>query len=456
MKKQMRRGMSALLVLLMVSSLAACGGNSDSAGTFSKDGKKVLKVAHVFSETGDSGTDALFSEPYQWILKAKEEFEEKYPDYVVELEYIDANNIDAKMMSDAASGISHDVVMTQSPMIAQHMKSQSLYNIEEFYNGWSQEEQEDFNWNPVWDNLKNNGEGLYAIPFGLHTRTLAYRKSYFKDAGLDPDSPPKTFDEVVEYAKKLTDAENDRWGLGIYLGPHMAACEAMMALTWSRGGAIFDDASGKATFTDPACVEAVNWVYDCVYNEKISPSWTMSGDHSETLLSPFLEGKFAMAYGIGNYWLADTEKTGLTEGAYPASSEVDGDVTWCVIPEEDGSLYCNAWCLGIHANTSDAEASMHFIECALDPSVIGLSQSFGGLPARASEYEGDIYSADFWQTWFHMAVENGHCAPETPYFSNLSDALVQAVQEIMLSEDASSIEGTLKQYEDDFNSQYAE
>lgn len=44
---------------------------------------------------------------------------------------------------------------------------------------------------------------LLAIPFVVASRTLTYRKSFFADSGLDPDRPPATWDELVEYGKRL-------------------------------------------------------------------------------------------------------------------------------------------------------------------------------------------------------------------------------------------------------------
>jgi sn-glycerol 3-phosphate transport system substrate-binding protein len=44
---------------------------------------------------------------------------------------------------------------------------------------------------------------LYSMPFNASSAILYYNKTAFKEAGLDPDKPPKTFDEVTEYAKKL-------------------------------------------------------------------------------------------------------------------------------------------------------------------------------------------------------------------------------------------------------------
>lgn len=51
---------------------------------------------------------------------------------------------------------------------------------------------------------------LYSMPFNSSTPILYYNKTAFKDAGLDPEKPPKTFDEIKEMSKKLTkkDASN--------------------------------------------------------------------------------------------------------------------------------------------------------------------------------------------------------------------------------------------------------
>ena len=45
---------------------------------------------------------------------------------------------------------------------------------------------------------------LYSMPFNTSTPILYYNKNMFKDAGLDPAKPPKTFDEVAAAAAKLT------------------------------------------------------------------------------------------------------------------------------------------------------------------------------------------------------------------------------------------------------------
>ncbi len=48
-----------------------------------------------------------------------------------------------------------------------------------------------------------NGK-LYSMPFNSSNPILYYNKTLFKKAGLDPNHPPRTFEELLEFAKKLT------------------------------------------------------------------------------------------------------------------------------------------------------------------------------------------------------------------------------------------------------------
>ncbi|MGP1397650.1 MAG: ABC transporter substrate-binding protein [Inquilinaceae bacterium] len=55
--------------------------------------------------------------------------------------------------------------------------------------------------------------GVYGIPRASNTIALYYNKDLFRAAGLDPDSPPETWDELYEAAKTLTDPANDVYGI---------------------------------------------------------------------------------------------------------------------------------------------------------------------------------------------------------------------------------------------------
>jgi multiple sugar transport system substrate-binding protein len=55
----------------------------------------------------------------------------------------------------------------------------------------------------LWDEMKWDGH-TYAIPTGTACEAFYWNKAHFREAGLDPDKPPKTWDELEEFAEKLT------------------------------------------------------------------------------------------------------------------------------------------------------------------------------------------------------------------------------------------------------------
>ncbi|MFW5855702.1 MAG: ABC transporter substrate-binding protein [Bacillota bacterium] len=81
-----------------------------------------------------------------------------------------------------------------------------------------------FDWGKFLPSVANyysvNGQ-MQSFPFNSSTPVLYYDKVAFEEAGLDPNDPPQTFEELYEYAEKLTvedeDGDIDRYGftLGI-------------------------------------------------------------------------------------------------------------------------------------------------------------------------------------------------------------------------------------------------
>lgn len=61
------------------------------------------------------------------------------------------------------------------------------------------------------------GDDVYALPFGITTRGLIYNKDMFKEAGIVDENgeakPPKTYDEMREYAKILTNESEQKYGI---------------------------------------------------------------------------------------------------------------------------------------------------------------------------------------------------------------------------------------------------
>lgn len=62
----------------------------------------------------------------------------------------------------------------------------------------------------------SNDGGVYYIPWMLTTQMMIYNKELFKEAGLDPNRPPETFAEFIEYAKKISALPNRPDGSKVY------------------------------------------------------------------------------------------------------------------------------------------------------------------------------------------------------------------------------------------------
>lgn len=57
---------------------------------------------------------------------------------------------------------------------------------------------------------------VYGVPTANYSMGLLYNRRLFQQAGLDPDAPPKTWDEVKEAARKITALGGDKVGFAEY------------------------------------------------------------------------------------------------------------------------------------------------------------------------------------------------------------------------------------------------
>lgn len=61
----------------------------------------------------------------------------------------------------------------------------------------------------------SEGDTLYFVPFQIVGYYMYWNKDLFTAAGLDPETPPSTWDEWADYAQKLTDESKNVYGSGI-------------------------------------------------------------------------------------------------------------------------------------------------------------------------------------------------------------------------------------------------
>jgi len=89
----------------------------------------------------------------------------------------------------------------------------------------------------LWD-LVRRDDSIYAIPFAISTTVFFYNPDAFRRAGLDPDSPPLTWEELIRIGKRLTrdtdgDGEVDSYAMMFWVNGFYG----IMPFFWANGGA---------------------------------------------------------------------------------------------------------------------------------------------------------------------------------------------------------------------------
>lgn len=102
----------------------------------------------------------------------------------------------------------------------------------------------------------------YGVPFQRSTPVMYWNKAAFKEAGLDPEVPPATWDEMVEMGKKLTkkDANGNvtRWGVRI---PTAGFPYWLFQGLTTPAGALLASADGKTTYFDaPEVIQSLEYL----------------------------------------------------------------------------------------------------------------------------------------------------------------------------------------------------
>ncbi|WP_085904233.1 ABC transporter substrate-binding protein [Kiloniella majae] len=155
------------------------------------------------------------------------------------------------------------------------------------------ETKEEKEWlNSFYPALMENGQTqgkTWGIPFQRSTIVMYYNKDAFRAAGLDPETPPSTWDDLISAGKKLT--KDGQWGAMI---PSTGYPYWMFSALSMQNDQVLMNSDGNETYFDaPATIEALEFWKDLGTKHGIMPEGTIEWG---TLRQNFLEGKTAMMW----------------------------------------------------------------------------------------------------------------------------------------------------------------
>ena len=207
----------------------------------------VLMISTVLGVTASaesslSGTVTMWSFPlssddvalFEPIIKA---FNEQYPNVTIDIQHLPWNGRYEKMLTAIAGGEAPNVVYLNDFQVPLFASTGNLVPISEVY---TQEELEAMYTEGALNALTYDGT-LYALPILQNSLGYLYNVDLFEEAGLDPDNPPQTWDEMKEAIAALT--KKDENGEIIQAGARYdlnrpSPVTSIMNFVWLAGGTV--------------------------------------------------------------------------------------------------------------------------------------------------------------------------------------------------------------------------
>ncbi|MBN9495793.1 MAG: ABC transporter substrate-binding protein [Alphaproteobacteria bacterium] len=114
----------------------------------------------------------------------------------------------------------------------------------------------------------------WGIPFQRSTIVQYWNKELFKEAGLNPDVPPKTWADQIEIATKLTkrDASGNTSQWGMQIPSSGFPYWLFQALTTQNDVRLMNPEGTRTFFDDPKVVEALQYWMDLSMKHKVHPT----------------------------------------------------------------------------------------------------------------------------------------------------------------------------------------
>ncbi|MGQ9604278.1 MAG: extracellular solute-binding protein [bacterium] len=110
----------------------------------------------------------------------------------------------------------------------------------------------------LWDLATFKGR-IYGIPWLIGSRVLFFNRDLMRKAGLDPDLWPETWDQLLDYVKRIHKPQDGIYGFGMNAGERYILYKKFMPFAWSNGGEILSEDFSRCVINSPENLEALEF-----------------------------------------------------------------------------------------------------------------------------------------------------------------------------------------------------
>lgn len=274
---------------------------------------------------------------------------------------------------------------------------------------------------PVLGTVTSGGK-VWGAPRAFSTKAFYWNKDLFKAAGLDPETPPKTWDEMYSFAEQIQD-KTDANGVGLAAASFNNTMHQFMNYVYSNGGEVIN-AAGDIVFDSPQNVEAMAFYGKLA---TVSEPGPVAYDRAK-LLPLFTEAKIAMHIN-GPWGRARFDEAGVNYGVGFIPAGPSGKSGTLLITDS----------LAVFKGTGVEEQAVSLAKYLTNPkNQFEFEMAAGLTPLRAVAGVKDMIAKDASWAPFLDIIPAGGPEPFVTDYVGLEDAINDAIQSVVLGEATAS------------------
>jgi len=357
-------------------------------------------------------------EAMEW---ARSEFEKMYPGAKIVPKTFEYPVYRESLLTAVRAGNPPDVSTIDQIWQAEFSANGYVIPLDEYVES-TPEISEDLFFKGAWESCIYDGR-LYGIPFDVDVwEELYYNKDAFEEAGLDPEKPPETWDELLEYGKALTE-EGKRWGLALISGKGEFTTCVLDSFIFTNGGDIVDLTSKppKCVLNSPENIETFEFLKE-VADTICPPGITNLDEFGAVRL--FTSGKCAMILVGG--WEQDTFKA--------QAPTMNWGVGYIPVPKKGMKpVGCfGGWNLVIYKDAKNKDLAWEWIKFLVRPDV---NYKVASLTPAVKE-SGKKYLEEYRKgaEIYYNTLMWAKPRPLIPEYPKISDIQIEAWHKIVLGQ----------------------
>lgn len=353
-----------------------------------------------------------------WI-SAKATLEARHPNVTVELTGYPYDELYEKLLLSKSGGAVPDVITLDGPWLGQFAEERIAANLDTYYADWDQRSDipENFLAASVWKG------SYYAVWLNTDVRLFLWNKDLFRRAGLDPETPPASWDEMISMAQQIQANVSGVWGVGFPGLAQEGTADRWYPLLFMGSGEIMSPDFSQATFNSDAGVSALQLYVDLVREYKVTPEDVLSQDPDDVEAAVFA-GKYAMMISNVGTGQDDFEGDPTTFGELFGVAQIPL-CTGCQPATGAGGYQ-----VGVHDDSQHKDLAFELIDIATAPAnITPFLVARQRVPTRSSVLADTAPFGDLWY-WDQVvkAAEVAHLTPWTPAYPKVLEKIYTAIQ----------------------------